>query len=128
MEISKHYKPGCFHPGSQLLNISQHMASPPGSFEMLTLPASLQGEEPEQPVERLTWREARASQPSALSELPANIQHPLESHMTEPSDRDLPAPSHVTPDDTMWNKDRPLPVNPASLQIHAQNCKFTGTC
>lgn len=97
MEISKHYKPGRFHPGSQLLNISQHVASPPGSLEMLTLPASLHAEEPEQPVERLTWREARAPQLSALSELPAKIQRPLESHMTEPSDRGPSSPQSCHP-------------------------------
>lgn len=71
MEISKHYKPGRFHPGSQLLNISQHVASPSGSLVMLTLPASLHAEEPEQPVERLMWREARVPgpQPSLSSQL-----------------------------------------------------------
>lgn len=121
MEISKYYKSGHFHPGRQLLNISQHTAaSSPGSLVMLTLRSQPpRCEEPEHPVEKLMWRETKAPGPrlSPSSQLTAHTLLPAiwQNHLSV----DPLALSHVTPVDTMWSKDK--------LQICARNCKFMDT-
>lgn len=124
MEISKYYKSGHFHPGRQLLNISQHTAaSSPGSLVMLTLRSQPpRCEEPEHPVEKLMWRETKAPWPSALSELPANSPHPLASHMTEPSNSGSSSPQSCHPS---WHhvEQRQTADSCTKLKIHGHLLK-----